>query len=544
MKLDKQPDETKEQKGLFLFHPFLFCLMPMLSMLQIVKEVVMPETIVPAIIVLELETALVYLLSFLFFRDFGKAALFTTVLNFILFSYMSIEAAVNSMWQCFFSKDAPAAVPLLVHALLAFAILAGLFKKNWVIGKRSFELPLANLSLALNPVSAILLVLNVYPVVSYYFHMDSMSKPVLASFHKLCQQTELDKQKPRPDIYYIIVDGCAHPQTLLDVCGYDNSQFTDFLKSKGFYIAERASSNYDRTEYSLASSFNMQYLDQIPEKIGKEVPGYFIEWRLVHDSCLQRLLASLGYRFINICSFSTGTDFMPGADTNLRTSFGNHFMIATALLGPLRGLESYIPALRELYVFSQLKQAAPLAQVVQSSGPKFVFLHTELTHPPYLFDQNGNKRPLPLKGMQSDWRDAADYGQQVAFAEHHVEKWVSTILENSKEPPVIILQADHGPGPFQTANVVTDESKAGFYTAESVRMKILSAYYLPSNKAGVKPLLYEEISPVNSFRVVLDQLFSAHLPLLPDRALFPESGHQNQYDWKDIREKVIFKLRS
>ncbi len=60
-------------------------------------------------------------------------------------------------------------------------------------------------------------------------------------------------------------------------------------------------------------------------------------------------------------------------------------------------------------------------------------------------------------------------------------------------------------------------------------MSILSAYYLP--EAGRK-MLYPAITPVNSFRVVLDSSFGAGLPLLPDRSFF--SIWDEPYKYVDV----------
>jgi hypothetical protein len=50
-------------------------------------------------------------------------------------------------------------------------------------------------------------------------------------------------------------------------------------------------------------------------------------------------------------------------------------------------------------------------------------------------------------------------------------------------------------------------------------MEILNAYYLP----GVDPnLLYNTISPVNTFRIIFNQYFGAHYDLLPDTSYYSE----------------------
>ena len=46
---------------------------------------------------------------------------------------------------------------------------------------------------------------------------------------------------------------------------------------------------------------------------------------------------------------------------------------------------------------------------------------------------------------------------------------------------------------------------------------ILNAYYVPKK---VRAHLYDTISPVNSFRILLTDIFGAHYKLLPDRSYY------------------------
>ena len=62
-----------------------------------------------------------------------------------------------------------------------------------------------------------------------------------------------------PDIYYIIPDAYPNDRWLRQVLSYDNSDFSNELKARGFVIAENAQSNYAATLHSLASTLNMQF---------------------------------------------------------------------------------------------------------------------------------------------------------------------------------------------------------------------------------------------------------------------------------------------
>ena len=64
------------------------------------------------------------------------------------------------------------------------------------------------------------------------------------------------------------------------------------------------------------------------------------------------------------------------------------------------------------------------------------------------------------------------------------------------------------------------------------RMRILNAYYFPDQKYGA---LSTGISPVNSFRVVLNEYIRAHLELLPDRSFFSTWGEP--YHFIDVTDE-------
>jgi hypothetical protein len=84
------------------------------------------------------------------------------------------------------------------------------------------------------------------------------------------------------------------------------------------------------------------------------------------------------------------------------------------------------------------------------------------------------------------------------------------IISDSSIPPIIIVQADHG----------------GVGTFSEDRHKILNAYYLP---AGGEQLLYENISPVNSFRLIFNHYFGGNFEILEDISFFSTYKHPYKY---------------
>jgi hypothetical protein len=87
---------------------------------------------------------------------------------------------------------------------------------------------------------------------------------------------------------------------------------------------------------------------------------------------------------------------------------------------------------------------------------------------------------------------------------------VQTILAESRTDPIIVIQSDHG---------------ALGVSAED-RMKILNAYYLPGDASR---LIYDTISPVNTFRLIRREYFGANLALLEDRSAYSPFDHPFQF---------------
>jgi hypothetical protein len=133
-------------------------------------------------------------------------------------------------------------------------------------------------------------------------------------------------------------------------------------------------------------------------------------------------------------------------------------------------------------------------------GPKFVFIHLIPPHPPFIYGPDGMPTDPALfmdeNGTYSFENYISGYRNQAEYISSQLEKAVATLLAESPQPPVIIIQSDHAP----------------WLQSGSDRFKILNAYYLP----GHTDLLYPSISPVNTFRLVLNTYLGADYPLLDD----------------------------
>jgi hypothetical protein len=342
----------------------------------------------------------------------------------------------------------------------------------------------------------------------------------------------------RPDIYYIILDGYARSDVMSKLFGFDNEPFLKRLEQKGFYVARQSTANYCQTPLSLSASLNAVYLSGLipADSQDKEQLN-----RWTGDGSVVRTLGGLGYRFVTFATGFVETDH-PKAEFYL--SPFNYVSPFHRMLLDRTPLSSLIPApiMGDGYTMSRertLFVLKTLPQIASWGAPTFTFAHIVSPHAPFVFGENGedvssHDRPYFLtdgeyfRKWYGDRKDYVEgYRKQATYLTDQVERMIDRLLASSSERPVIILQSDHGSG-------LGLDTESAAKTDMHERMSILSAYYLPGAK-GDSPL-YPSISPVNSFRVVLNTYFDANLELLPDRCYFSTWG--DPFQFIDVTDKV------
>jgi hypothetical protein len=340
-----------------------------------------------------------------------------------------------------------------------------------------------------------------------------------------------------PDIYYIILDGYGRADALQAIHDYDNSPFISQLKQRGFIVPSLSQANYPRTLLSLASSLNMQYLDDL--STGME--GSYVWWPMeenLQHAAVRSFLEGKGYQTV---AFASGWDFTDIRDGDfymhpyavMLRDFDKAFVQLTnlKLLRNIDWLSISFPNYathREMirYAFETIPEVAKLP------GPKFVFSHIVSPHPPFVFESDGlpvnPAYPFSMSYAQGLFGDSASYRrsylEQLAFVNQLTLKMIDGILANSKTPPVIIIQGDHGPGIFMNYD---DLEKACLYE----RYSILNAYYLPGTDPTGVPA---DISPVNTFRLIFDTYFGTGYTLLLEKRYY--SSNLDFYQFEDVTD--------
>ena len=120
-----------------------------------------------------------------------------------------------------------------------------------------------------------------------------------------------------PDIYYIIPDEYGSYHGLKEFFNYDNSDFINYLKQKGFFVNEKSFANYPRTIQSISSSLNMEYLDKITEQVGINSKSYHLLNEHLSDNKVMSNMKSRGYVIVNMGSMWGPNTGFAKVDVNL-----------------------------------------------------------------------------------------------------------------------------------------------------------------------------------------------------------------------------------
>jgi hypothetical protein len=492
------------QQRVVVFHPLLFALYPPITLLANNILQIRPVDSIRSIIVFLTLGLLIFGINRLIFKDWIKAGLFSSILLLSFASYGQVYSALEG------------ASTLGRHRFLAPVWLVATVAILWWAARRKGDLKLA--TSFLNVVSVALLVMPLFSLGNAAWLSYKYANSNKVSVDKISQTADTTSQT-RPDVYYIILDMYARDDILKERYRYDNSEFLNELEKMGFYVARCSVSNYNMTELSLASSFNMNYLDTLGDQYvaGQTDRSGLVS--LIHESAVRQIFENMGYKFIN---YETGFTFTEIRDADSFLSPGPEDYVDGKPAFQINAFESMLIRTTAFVLVNdaQAKWADPVntAMDVRKThiarethllktlpelpssvpGPKFVYAHILIPHPPFVFSKDTINLTFPGHDGISTYgpteKDfAVGYRNQLDYIDAVLPPILEKIIKDSKVPPIIMVQGDHGVDPKRSYN--------------------LSAYYFPGD---AKKTLYNSISPVNTFRLVLNDYFGGKYELLPD----------------------------
>ena len=518
--------QADKKRNTLPIHPLLFAAFPLLAYFaHNIGKIPVQEIFRPLAMAM-LGTVVAWLCFLLMTRQVRKAAFAASIVVLLFFSYGHIMSLL----------------PQGMHVLMLPASLLGLAVLLWIVCRT--RQPLYDATAALNLAAFVLLVPSCWTIATQL----GIMKPPVPRPH-IGNQNEFesgssatttvhanrhlsDAPKDVPDVYYIVLDAYGRADRLQAYYGYDNTPFLQALEARGFFIARHSEANYDQTPLCLASALSMNYLQAPP---GQQLNPDLLR-REVDDNRVAAYLRTLGYHYIDVASGIeesrvTTADLVFNDEPDLSTLESN--MLDLTAFGGLAAHQRnrYDRHRRRLAGgFSNLEKVAALPY------PKFVFAHILAPHPPFVFGANGEsinpKGPLDLSDASDLLKQMTkeeyrrSYIAQLQYVNKRAIEAVDSILRQSKHRPIIIIQGDHG------SRMNLDwESLARTDLREP--FSNLNTYLVPDR---VRRDLTDSITAVNSFRIILTDVFGAGYPRLPDRNFYSTESHP--YDFIDVTERL------
>lgn len=524
----------------FPFHSILLCIYPILYVYtRNIFFISFNETYRFLAITLCF-TICILLIFRILFKSWEKSGIFCSLLLILIFSFGQIA----NLFEQWMSQNGYS-FNLSIFAWLWLAIFGAL--SIWVVRGR----PPQSLSTYLNIMSVILILFPVITIVSTMTAIKRGSEPEQEVLAQIRGEMDAVSSLPEvavmemPDIYYIILDAYTRADVLEDLYDYDNSSFIDALEHRGFYIVDASRSNYMNTTYSLNTSLNLLYFHEVPLQIFRRA-RYDLQTNYVSQFLRER-----GYQVVVYDSGTGDTNHQysdifvspnpPQIENNNDLNSFEHLFLHTTLGLLLYAKEpngnsaegisqAFIESVnRELDIRRERIRFAlnHLPDYATHSGNFFLFSHIYLPHFPFLYGPDQKElayhQNVNLYWYEVEPEDYIEYyTYQLDYLNQAVLGTIDSIIANTKKPSVIIIQGDHG-----------DEKYLNWDSPDAqgvhVRTAILNAIYFSD---GDYEMLYPTMTPVNTFRVVLNKWFGTEYPLLTDHSYSHEHSLATPFNRK------------
>lgn len=505
---------TRLRKHLVLY-PFLFAIFPILTLYTNNIQEVAFDAVVRSLVFSLIGTVVLLSLCFLLLRDLTKAGAITTFILVLFFTYGHVYM---------FLKDNLGLDASIVRHRYLVIIYAGIFVLGTLIIYRTMKTS-SQISKGLNLLGVAILVFPMIQIINYNSKVSQdieIAAYLIPNSDSLTVQSEDDL----PDIYYMILDTYTRADAMEKELGYDNSEFLERMEQMGFYIAECSRSNYANTGESLAASLNMNYVSDLKQSLIQQGLGDNDLWLLIRHSLVRELLEGIGYKTV---AFDTGYEWSRLKDADIYLT-PDSAPTQAQFIEPFELMQFETTAgllLTDYWIKSSVSHRQVIFQEVNSvrfihgdfirrelflldtlpavasyPGPKFVFAHILIPHVPRVFGPEGQILTDPgyysgeLAGAIDSEYDLRGYLNEIQFINSEILKISEEIISRSKTPPIIIIQGDTG--------------KSGQNIFE-----ILNLYY---TRGETNNALYPSISPVNTFRAILNSYFGAEFDFLPDES--------------------------
>lgn len=318
----------------------------------------------------------------------------------------------------------------------------------------------------------------------------------------------------KPDIYLIVADGYPGNRQLKDLFRFDNSDFENALRQRGFFIVDSSMSNYNFTPFSIASMLDMNYLNNI-RGINSDKNDMRICYNTIKNAQLFHFLKKINYRIYNFSIFDlenqpsfTKPTFLQRKTKpilsqtllyRLKQDLGYHLASTLRIQSVIKNLRK-----KDLHNNNSILKKTISTPTKINKHPKFIYAHLVMPHYPYYFDSSGNETNYKFLTEEYNTNKDAFIGY-LKYANKVYLKLIDTIKSQSEHEPIIIFLSDHGFREFE------------YPVKEKYHFMNINALNIP--KSSYKSF-YKGLSNINTFRIILKEVFNQKIELINDSTSF------------------------
>lgn len=314
----------------------------------------------------------------------------------------------------------------------------------------------------------------------------------------------------QPDVFLIVLDEYSGNHSLKSNYGFNNEQFLDGLRRKGFFVAKKPKSNYNGTIFSVLSLLNMSYLDttrigdlKSPEayaKIANEISTNYL-----FDFFINNRYKVFNNSFLRMNKVSSKPYLVLPIEDRLiiEKTFGytltNNFML-NIKSNKIQQMVGTFYADGDLYNQNAIKKIKDVSS--DTISRVFIYTHLMMPHSPYLRDEHGRLRSF-AEAHDELMKKKYDkpYINYLKYCNEVVEGIIERIITN-RANAVIVLVSDHGNRYIEKKHEQSDDFG-----------NLIAVYSTDGNYSGFN----DTVSLVNVFRMILNNQFAQNLELLSNR---------------------------
>lgn len=345
-----------------------------------------------------------------------------------------------------------------------------------------------------------LMTLLFFPLIIFNF-LSSLHSNESESFSKGSHHHIMTWDK---NVYIIVSDGYPRQDYIKKYLGYDNSNFLDFLRSKGFYVVEKSTSNYPITFLSLHSFLTSSY------PYNEDSPSYN-RWKSYKalgglNPAAEAFLEE-GYNYIHVgsgawegsnCQNPRGRSYHKSKTLPLNLSYEvfTLFLNKTPFAGKFEFLADSVVTISDIEEF--------LEKEINKKEKIFLFAHTLPPHAPFIFDAECKKKSCDsMVSLGATQSSRKEFLENLICTNKQIMSFVD-FLERNDPNAIVVFLSDHG-SDFS----VNWKSFPEEWTQEAINERFSNFLAIKAPTEYQKKYLYPSLSLVNVLNFVFSCLNSS-----------------------------------